>query len=156
MKETEFSSIYRDFPVVFEEKITWKHIDSAQHVNNVVYLEWFEDARVHYFEKLGYDILNGNPNRPGIILGWQECKYISPLDYLDTVVIGVKITQMESDRFYMECQMWSKKNQRLSAIAKGRIVSYDYRSLSKTNISQELKEKIEKLESKNQDIKEIG
>jgi acyl-CoA thioester hydrolase len=148
MKETEFSSIYRDFPVVFEEKITWKHIDSAQHVNNVVYLEWFEDARVHYFESLGYDILNGNPSRPGIILGWQECKYISPLDYLDTVVIGVKITEMEPDRFYMECQMWSKKNQQVSAIARGRIVSYDYSSLSKTNISVDLKEKIERLEGK--------
>ena len=39
-------------PVVIEVPVAWGEMDSFQHVNNIVYLRYFESARIAYFERL--------------------------------------------------------------------------------------------------------
>jgi len=74
----------KDFPVITKIPVQWGEMDAAQHVNNVIYLRWSETGRIAYFKKLGYEVSPGG-NEAGFILGWQDCKYIFPVTFPDTI-----------------------------------------------------------------------
>lgn len=133
------------FVVQTKLKVQWGDMDAAQHVNNLSYLKWFETARVDYFLKLGQDVTI-NDGQPGFILAKQDIKYLFPITYPDQVMIGVKIRELQVDRFNMECKIFSQKHQRLVAIANGMIVTFDYQNGKKANIPEEVRQKIIALE----------
>jgi len=76
------------FPVVTTIKVRWGEMDAANHVNNVLYFRWSETARFDYFEKLNIPVVPDDKG-VGLILGWQDCKYILPIVYPDTVHLGI-------------------------------------------------------------------
>ena len=39
-----------DFPVCVREPVIWGDMDAFGHVNNIVYLRYFESARIAYFD----------------------------------------------------------------------------------------------------------
>ena len=41
------------WPVTIELPVQWGDMDSFGHVNNVVYLRWFESARIAYGNRIG-------------------------------------------------------------------------------------------------------
>ncbi len=137
----------KDFPVTATIPVQWGEMDAAQHVNNVIYLRWSETGRIAYFKRLGYDVSPGG-NEAGFILGWQDCKYIFPVTYPDTIHLGVQVTKIEKDKFLMECHMFSEKHNRIVAISQHRIVTYNYTTFQKVDIPDGLRNKIEKLEGK--------
>ena len=84
----------------------------------------------------------------GPILGWQDCKYIFPVTYPDTISIGVKTVEIKYDRFFVEFHMFSHKHQRLVAINKNSIIAYDYHNFKKVELPEEWILKINVLEGK--------
>ena len=113
------------FPVITTIKVRWGEMDAANHVNNVMYLRWAETARFDYFEQLNIPVVP-NDDGIGLILGWQDCKYIRPIVYPDTVYLGTRTKHFEKDRFIMETYFYSEKYQALAAITQHRIVCYNY------------------------------
>ncbi len=126
-------------------EVQWGDMDAASHVNNVTYLRWFESARIKYFMDLGINLISPE-NEVDFILGWQECKYIFPVTFPDTVHIGISITEIREDRVLMEAHMFSQKYERLIAIARGHMVTYDYKQLKKVNLPDYLAEEIRQKE----------
>ena len=126
--------------------VQWSDMDSAQHVNNTVYLRWAETARIDLFYQLQIgrgDASHSNPGRKiGMILGWQECKYIFPVTFPDTVTLGVRVTDVGIDRFMLECHTYSQRHGRLATISQQRIVSYDYQTLSKVELPEEWRQRL--------------
>ena len=45
-------AILQECPLVIEVPVLWGEMDALQHVNNIVYFRYFENARMAYFEKL--------------------------------------------------------------------------------------------------------
>ena len=41
------------WPLVVEIPVVWGDLDAFRHVNNTVFLRWFETARIAYFERIG-------------------------------------------------------------------------------------------------------
>jgi len=133
-------------PVVIEIPVAWGEMDSFQHVNNIVYLRYFESARIAYFERLRlmeFMHLTGI----GPILGSVQCKYKIPLTYPDTVSVGTRISKVEEDRFVMEYFVVSHKHQKIAAEGEGVIVSFNYRENQKTPLPEEIKRRIAELEA---------
>ncbi len=137
------------FPVQVRIDVQWGEMDLAGHVNNVIYLKWFEHARVAYLDRLSYPIViePGREDLPGVILAKQDCKYLLPMDYPDTVILGIKVTELQEDRFTMHCKMFSQRHERLAAIANAVMVTFDYRHRRKASLPQSLREGIERLEA---------
>jgi acyl-CoA thioester hydrolase len=106
--------LLKEFPSIIELPVQWGEMDAAKHVNNSVYIRWGESARIAYFDRMNLD--NSFTEQIGPILGWQDCKYIFPVTYPDTISIGVKTVEIKYDRFFVECHMFSHKHQRLVAI----------------------------------------
>jgi len=137
-KINEFIS---EFPLHIEVDVQWGDMDAAQHVNNTVYLRWVESSRIAFFEKLGHGV-SPEACEAGFILAYQDCKYIFPVTFPDIVIVGVKVTEIGEDRFFMESHVFSKKHQRLAAISKQTVVTYNYSTLKKVKVPVELKNKI--------------
>lgn len=129
------------FPCKVDIKIHWSEMDAARHVNNTGYLRWAEMARIELFYQL--KIGRGDANRNiGMILGWQDCKYIFPVTFPDTVSIGVRVTDVGSDRFMLQCHHYSQRHARLVAISNHRIVAYDYQALAKVELPDDWRQRL--------------
>jgi len=136
-----------EFKVVMEFPVLWGQMDAARHVNNTIYLRWAESARIFYFEKMVMDTeFSGDGIGP--ILGWQDCKYIFPLTYPDTAIVGIKTTEILEDRFMMKVSIFSKKYERISALSSQSIVPYNYGALKKEPLPELWKKKINEIEQK--------
>ncbi len=122
-------------------------MDAYQHVNNVVYFRYFENARIEYAEKIG---LHTYRERTGIgpILGSTSCRYKLPLAYPDTVSVGAKTINIEEDRITMQYVIVSHRHQKIAAEGDGVIVMYDYREGRKAAIPEEIRQRILALEQK--------
>ena len=133
-----------EFPVYIEVNVQWGDMDAAQHVNNTVYLRWVESSRIEYFRRLGFGE-KPEDNEVWFILGWQDCKYIFPVTFPDTVIVGVKATEIGQDRIMLESRVFSKSHQRLAAISNQTVVTYDYIAMQKVEVPDELRKKVLKL-----------
>ena len=132
-------------PVAIEIPVAWGEMDSFQHVNNIVYLRYFESARVAYFVRLKL-IEYMNETGIGPILASIQCRFKIPLTYPDTVSVGTRISKVEDDRFVMEYFLVSHKHQKIAAEGEGVIVSFDYRENVKAPLPAEIKRRIAALE----------
>jgi len=133
------------YKVISKYKVHWGQMDAARHVNNTVYLRWAESARITYFEAMGMDT-SFQGGGVGPILGWQDCKYIFPLTFPDTAIVGVRTIEQKEDRFIMECAIFSEHHQRISAISKQSIIPYNYGELKKVALPQEWIRAIEQVD----------
>lgn len=124
--------------------VKWGDMDAFQHVNNTVYLKWIEHARVEY---LRLHVLGSlDKMSVGPILARQDIRYIFPITYPDTVIVGYRVAQIEEDRLLCEAKVWSKTHNRLSAIAYVTIMAYDFVGLRKADVPVDWVMKIQELE----------
>lgn len=129
-------------PVVIEVPVLWGDMDSAKHVNNLIYLGWSETARIQLFERL-MDVTFEAEEGP--ILGWQDCKYIFPMTYPDQALITAQVVELKTDRFEMVSKIYSVKYARIAAISYQSIIPYDYVNFKKIELPEHWKDKLKGL-----------
>lgn len=138
--------ILKGFPVIVEFPVAWGEMDAQQHVNNVVYFRYIENARIAYYDKIeAWQILD--KTALGTVLASAECIYKVPLTYPDTISVGARITKIESDRFTMQYLVVSHRLGRIAAEGKGVLVTYDFRANKKIPVPEELRKNITALEA---------
>ncbi|MCP9235749.1 thioesterase family protein [Lewinella sp. JB7] len=133
-----------DFQTLHRFPVLWGDMDSAQHVNNLVYLRWAETVRVTYFQEVGINTAFA-PGDTGAILAWQDCKYTYPMTYPDTAIVGARTLTIDADRFTMQTAIFSALHQRLAALTQQVIVPYDYARLRKAPLPESWLPGLEKL-----------
>lgn len=136
----------KKYPVIVKIPAQWGDMDAAAHVNNLIYLRWSESGRIVYFEKMGMDT-SFNSGDAGPILGWQDCKYIFPMTYPDTAVVGIRTIEVNDRFLLMETAIFSEKHQRIAAISQQKIVPYSYEKLKRIEMPEDWKKAIEALEN---------
>jgi acyl-CoA thioester hydrolase len=134
----------RDWPVTVRLPVVWGEMDAFGHVNNVVYFRYFESARIACFERVGYTSIMSNDGI-GPILAHTECRFRLPLEYPDTVTAATRVAELSQQGFLMKYAVFSHARGRLAAEGTGRIVSLDYRSGTKTDLSSDLAERLSAL-----------
>jgi len=106
-------------------EVQWGDIDAAMHVNNVVYLKWVESARVDYLIKMNNGMLV-NEEQIGAVIAWLDCKYIRPVTFPDQVRLETSKKEILTEKIVLETKIYSLKQDRLVAISRQEIVSYDF------------------------------
>ena len=134
------------FPVVVEQAVAWGDMDSYQHVNNVVYFRYFENARLEYFRRLDWFAYEkGTDVSP--ILASTHCRFRRALTYPDMIRIGARVIKIEADRFTYEYRLVSERLGRIAADGEGVIVTYNHARGEKVPVPDELKRRIAELEA---------
>jgi acyl-CoA thioester hydrolase len=132
------------WPTQLEIPVAWGDMDSFRHVNNAVYVRWFESARIDYFLKIGIV----NTDGVGPILARISVNYRRPVIYPDTIRVETTVTQFGRTSFSMSYRAISKQQGgELVADSDCVIVMFDYQRQEKVPLSDELKQKILALES---------
>lgn len=132
------------WPVQIEIPVAWGDMDAFRHVNNTIYLRWFESVRIDYFLKLGIV----NTEGVGPILAKLSVNYRRPVIYPDTMRVETTVTHFGKTSFSMSYRALSKQQGgELVADSDSVIVMFDYHRQEKMVLSDELKNKILQLES---------
>ncbi|MBM3936652.1 MAG: acyl-CoA thioesterase [Sphingomonadales bacterium] len=92
---SESSSV---FPFYSAVHLRWADIDALQHVNNAVYLSYFEQARIDYFRALGC----WDWEKVGMLLVRTEVDYLRPLLIRDKAWILTRTVKLGQKSFEME------------------------------------------------------
>lgn len=133
------------YPVTLTLRVAWGDMDAYQHVNNTVYFRYFESARIAYLEQLQIpNLMSGGGIGP--ILHSVNCRFRLPVTYPDTVVVGVRVTAMDEDRFVMEHVLVSERHQKIAAQGEAITVTYDYDRHCKAPLPTLVRERILTLE----------
>ncbi len=133
------------YPVVMKIPVRWGDMDAFNHVNNVVYFQYFESARINYFERVR---LMGPAEGQGIgpILHSTRCRFRFPVTYPEILLVGARVTEIGIDRFTQQYLAVSAEHDRVAAEGHGVIVAFDYRSQEKSPIPEEVRRRILELE----------
>ena len=138
MKELDSYKLQMDIPV------RWADMDAFRHVNNTIYLQWAEIARIAYLTKYITGSLENIALGP--ILSRQDCRYIFPIKFPDTVLVCFKVAEIQEDRLICECKVFSRKHGKLCAIIYNTIMAYDFIHLRKAEIPIDWVMKIQDIE----------
>ena len=142
------------WPVTIELPVQWGEMDSLGHVNNVVYLRWFESVRIAYFERSG--ILAGMPE-VGPIQARQEIDYRLPLRYPDRIRISTTVTKLGNTSLTMAVRLRSQENQHaIAAEGVTVVVMMDYRTGRKVSLTEDLRNRILLLEASGPELPPPG
>ena len=133
------------YPVVVEQAVVWGEMDAYQHVNNVVYFRYFENARLEYFRRLDWAILEAETG-VGPILHSTQARFRKPLSYPDRIAIGARITKVDEDRFTLHHRIVSERLGAVSTEGEGVIVTFHYARGEKVPVPEELRRRIGALE----------
>lgn len=76
-----------DWPYGFADRVRFNELDALNHVNNVVFLTWFETARVRYIQDYGLTSYSGTDDDPQIVIRAQSVNYFAPMYQNEDYVI---------------------------------------------------------------------
>lgn len=102
-------------------QVRFSDCDMLQHVNNAIYLNYFEEARIHYFRQLlGTD---WDWQRNGILLRKNELEYLKPVYLHDPVEVHCYLKHIGEKSFTMSYEV--KVNNELRTTGTSVLVCFD-------------------------------
>lgn len=131
------AGVLNGFTVVIELPVRWGDLDPFGHVNNTVFFQYFESARIRYFEEVGFT----GAGAVGPILHSTSCRFRIPLQYPSTVQVGARVTELKADRFLMAYRI--ALGDLLAAEGTGLVVAYDYKAARKADLPADVRQRIE-------------
>ena len=78
------------WPVSLDVPVAWGDMDAFAHVNNTVYLRWFESARIAYFRAVGV-LDRRESDGVGPILARATIDFRKPVTYPDRIVVSARV-----------------------------------------------------------------
>lgn len=151
------------YAIISKVSVQWGEQDAFKHVNNVVYFKYQEAARLKYFDALMKTVAHLDPdgkaldvrawdegNGIGPILASTDIKFLFPVTYPDTLLVGARVDNSESTskHFFMHHDIWSLRLNRVVASGHGTIVTFDYCTGSAVEMPQIVIDAILKLGAK--------
>ncbi len=141
------STVLREFPVVIRLPIQWADLDVYGHVNNVVYLKWFEAARIAYASQVGVEVL-ARDHGVGAILMSVTCNYLRPLAYPGDVLSAVRITRLTIGGIALKYVIADAQTGVPVADGSSDAVLYDYAADRPVPVPDDIRAAVEALEGK--------
>lgn len=132
------------FKVWVPLEVRWNDLDALGHVNNAIYLSYFEVARLAYFQKLGYTF---SFDEEGPILANAMCNYRHPVTYPAKLEVAIRVSEMGMRSFSFEYAICLADSEILVADGSTVVVWMDYKKNCSMKLSQKLRELILDLEN---------
>jgi acyl-CoA thioester hydrolase len=113
-----------DYKFKTDIAIRFSDIDAVGHVNNAVYLTYFELARINYWR----EVTHWNLKENGIIVGRSEINYLKPVTIDDKLVCYVRVIRIGNSSFDVMHVLTkeTENGQEICTTCKTVCISYDY------------------------------
>lgn len=93
--------------LVTADKVRFAELDPLNHVNNVAYLTWFENARVAYFKHIGLSRYSDKAHEPRIVIRRGEIDWLQEMRADEVYVVASKTIAYRTTSFSMAQEIWS-------------------------------------------------
>ena len=132
-------------------EVRFRDLDALGHVNNAVYLTYFEQARLAYWLAIHPGGAPGEPFEPsrmGFVVARVECDYASPVRLGERLLVGCRAGDFGSSSFafdYRVVAAGGAVDGEVRLVASGRTVqvTWDWAAGKKAPLSEDLKTRIE-------------
>lgn len=105
------------FPYTVPITVSFSDLDALGHVNNAIYLTYFEHARIGYGLQL---IGSTSLDALAFIVAEATVTYLRPAFYAEQLEVGVRISEIGTKSFVMEYGLHRRTDREL--LARGRTV----------------------------------
>ena len=122
-------------------QIRFVDIDAMGHVNNAVYLSYFENARMHYFKYILGD--DWDWEKDGIILLKNEVEYLKPIRLFHSVQVVVQVEHIGTKSFALSYKV--QVNGEVYCKGMSTLVGYDNSNNVTIEIPSKMKEGLARL-----------
>ena len=129
-------------------QVRFADCDMMGHVNNAVYLSYFEQTRMHYFGQLLDD--EWDWKKQGVILVKNEVTYLKPILLHDEVAIYAYLKAVGKTSFTLTYRV--KANGVLCAMGASKVVCFDFFKQKSCPVFPELVAALGKLEKDTNDL----
>jgi len=89
-----------DYPITVAVDVRYRDLDTFNHVNNAVYLTYFEQARVAYFAELGWTSRDDS-----VVVARAEVNYRRAIVLGQKVRVGCRVARFGTKSYTMEYQV---------------------------------------------------
>ena len=129
--------------VALNTVVAWGDMDALGHVNNTIYLRWFESARILWWERLDQDAALYSEG-VGPILARTTIDYRRPVKYPDTIEVRVTTQRVGSKSVTLGYRVTSAAQNGI-VVAEGEtvVVLFDYRRGEAIAIDPALRRRME-------------
>lgn len=138
---------YAGFVHLMPLQIRWGDMDALGHVNNAVYLTYFEQARVNYFAVL--KLWDGGMQRFGAIVARAAIDYKLPLFVEPNIYVATRCARLGNRSFDIEQHLFRHKDEGDTLVAQAMItvVSFDYEANTSISIPQHWRDTVKAYET---------
>lgn len=147
MSQTATDPVVPEYPVAIRLPILWGDLDLYGHVNNVIYLRWFEAARAEYAMRVGVEVLVRDRGI-GAILASISCKYHRPLPYPGEVLSAVRVTRISVGSVTLDYKVVTGDTKVPVAEGESDVVLFDYAANKPVPVPDSIRQAVEHLEGK--------
>ena len=128
---------------VHRERVRFGDLDAMRHLNNVVFLRYFETARIAFMRDLfpDHDPAHPETSRSGLIFAECHIRYRSPVHFDEDVAIECSVGEIRRSAFQMNFTM--SVEDRLAAEGYGWLVGFDYEAQAAAPLPEPLREALE-------------
>jgi acyl-CoA thioester hydrolase len=133
----------RAVPHVHRERVRFGDLDAMRHLNNVVFLRYFETARIAYLRELfpAHDPAHPEEGAFGLIFAECHIAYRSPVHFDEELEVHCSIGETRRSSFRVEFAM--RVGERLAAEGYGVLVGFDYTAQQAAPLPSALRERLE-------------
>lgn len=140
-----------DFPCVVPVEVRFRDLDAMGHVNNAVYLTYFEQARLAFWLAIHPGGAPGEavaPERIGFVVARAECDYASPVRLGERLLVGCRVGDFGASSFAFDYRIVAaggSVDAEVRLVASGRTVqvTWDWKDGKKTPVPEDLRRKVE-------------
>lgn len=124
-------------------EIRFRDLDALGHVNNAVYLTYFEIVRTRYWKRLF-----GLPPADdwGFVMVRTECNYRSPALLGETIAIATRVSALRNSSFTFEYRLTERRTGRLIADGLSVQACYDRNKGRTVRIPEAMRQRIKEFE----------
>lgn len=122
-------------------QVRFSDCDMMGHVNNAVYLSYFEMARIYYFGMLL--VKDRDWKKEGVLLRKNEVEYLKPVLLHDVPQISVYLENIGSKSFTVAYEL--RVDNELRTIGKSVLVCYNSIENKTFEVTEELRSALEKI-----------
>ncbi len=125
-------------------QIRFTDIDALGHVNNAVYINYFDLGKTRYFE----DVMNGGINwhDVGVVIVNINCSYFAPTLFEEPVEVMTKVTEIGTRSLHMEQRLINTETMQTKAVCYTILSGFSRETMKSVEIAPEWVEALEKYE----------
>jgi len=125
-----------------EIQVRFADIDSMGHVNNAIYLNYFEQARFHYFKQIVNQEWDWRVN--GLILVKNEVEYLRPLLLNEIPFVSIHLIEIGQKSFTLGYEV--KVNDQVYTKGVSKLVCFNYSTNKSVTVHPDMVKGLKKLE----------